>query len=253
MTMPYNIPPKILYKYRSLKDPHTKCMIAHAEIYFATPDQLNDPLENFFSFSSGQYRILSEKEFKYIQPSATPQKKPHGFLVWLTPQERTRLFRFHIKNNSRGIFSFSENNKQISQYVYYADGFKGICIGVDWEEFSLMDDDSDPPQKTLPRKVSYLTNPPEISGKADEWPQVFTTKSTDFSFEKEWRMFYRKGAHSSPDVRTSIKQIIFGHNTSFEDRAKVKEWIKDIHLIEFFVTEPILGKFELDIKPYSFK
>ena len=37
--------PGILYKYRSVRNPHTKTMLCNRELYFPTPSEINDPFD----------------------------------------------------------------------------------------------------------------------------------------------------------------------------------------------------------------
>ena len=43
MTMIEPYPPKLLYKYRQINCEYTKRMLSAGEIYFASPEILNDP------------------------------------------------------------------------------------------------------------------------------------------------------------------------------------------------------------------
>lgn len=164
-------PPQILYKYRRLyKDwkcdehnEYTVSMLKDGEIYFATPDELNDPFENFFWFKQEQYVKVTAEELKEID---TKQPKPQSdgtYLVKLDEKNFTKyIYDNYIKQTSRGIFSLCESNVSLPMYCHYADAYKGICIGFDWRQFELEFDGSSPSSPNVPRKVSYHSEPPKI-------------------------------------------------------------------------------------------
>ena len=123
-------------------------------------------------------------------------------------------------------------------HALYADSFKGLCIGFDWEKFEL--EFHGTWVQNRPRKVKYRPNPPLITermGDPDAWLTVFTTKSIDFSSESEWRMFYKEGVWQSNKVKNSIKSITFGHNCIKHEKwtEKLKniiDWTSDSDICE---------------------
>lgn len=245
-----NLPPDHLYKYRVINS-FTELMLENGELYFATSNELNDPFERFFSFKTGASNIVSESELPGLQTKMKIRESDGNFLVGLDSDENTKYMRDKNKQSeSYGILSLCESNKSIPMCSHYADGFKGICIGFDWNSFGLTFPGSHPPQKNLPRKISYRDNPPVIHGYAHEWLEVFTTKSQDFSWEKEWRIFYTKGKLVGSNIRGAIKEIILGHNISKENITKIKSLVEDLNGVKLFITKPIVGKYQIEIKPY---
>jgi hypothetical protein len=229
-------PPKMLYKYRQINE-FSKKILLEGEIYFATTNELKDPLEKSFSFTNGSW-VVDENNKR----------------VYLSPEQYTQRLLNSVRKGGGepyGILSFCESKKEIQMYKEYADDFKGICIGFDWEIFGLTFPGSCPLEKNIPRKVIYQS-PIKIEKEyipPQKWIEIFTTKSIDFSYEKEWRMFYTKGKFSSDNVRYAIREIVFGHNVSQEHILQVKEWIKDLDGINLFIID---SKFELEIVPRIF-
>lgn len=255
--------PRLLYKYRQIDCENTKRMLSAGEIYFASPEILNDPCENFFMFAEGDYHILSSEEVKILGLSDTciKNRSKNGNLCLLTPEDKTKYFMNSInKGNTRGIFSLSASNDIMQMYAYYANGSKDICIGFEWDKFGLMFDGSCPPHSNIPRRINYVSEPLLIKkwGSPDDWLCVFTTKGDCFSFEKEWRMFYISGKFSSDKVRQAIRSITFGP-LFFNQERKVwqKSLKKVIKLtnglnIEWFKTETVLGRYKLEVKPFDY-
>ena len=246
-----NQPPNILYKYRSYND-NAKRILSNGEIYFATSDELNDPLERFFLFKNGTYHTVTKNDLLNLQTIKQKRLDNGSYLVQLDSANYTKHVSEKIKQREKhGIFSLCDSKLSIPMFAHYADGFKGICIGFDWKNFNLLFAGSHPPQLNIPRRVTYLTNPPEIGGTPDEWLNVFTTKSLDFEWESEWRMFYNKGKLSSVNIRHAIKEIIIGHNISKDHIAEIRKLISDLNGVSLFITEPIIGKFELRVVPFT--
>lgn len=262
-------PPNILYKYREFQSTQSdssnndflKSLLTEGELYFSTSLELNDQFERFFAWSGKDFHILTEKEINQanLNPLSSTQQSNRSYLVKLTPADCVKYFLFHMKKQEAyGIYCLSKHRDSIPMYSLYADGFKGLCIGFDWKQFDLKFAGSSPPVQNMPRKVSYETEPLKIKGRPDEWLRVFTTKSSHFAWEQEeWRIFYKKGTLRKEDiniktnVRNSIREIIFGHEISEENKNKTKEWVKDLRHIKFFITKPVIGKYELQIIPHN--
>src|SRR5690242_18650398 len=94
-------PPKILYKYRPLNDFAWR-ILRSGEIYFAAPNELNDPNEYFFTCVHNDiYRNLADSELKILELLGI---KPHilkegisGTLLRLTGEENAKLLIYSIK------------------------------------------------------------------------------------------------------------------------------------------------------------
>ena len=229
--------PKILYKYRPFNE-LSKKLLSKGEVYFATTNELKDPLEKFFTFKNGSWIVDKNNKNVYLN----------------SQQYTERMLKITRagKNEAFGILSLCGSNKQLKMYEEYADNFKGICVGLDWAEFNLFFVGSHPLEKNVPRKVIYQP-PIEIEEKYIKpgmLLEIFTTKSLDFLHEKEYRMFYTKGKLFIN--RPAIKEIIFGKNILFEQMLQVREWVKDLSGINFFIATPLFNENKVQIEPYVF-
>lgn len=247
--------PKLLYKYRKLRDGdgkldgNTRKILQDGEIYFATLDKLSDDFEYAFIWYRDEYVILTDERLKYFKKHHVGSNKN---LVKLTRNEYTEYMMNSIRRNQPyGILSLSGSGQNPYMWDRYAGGNTGICIGFDWEGFNLEFANSSPPVKNKPRKVLYVPEPLEISGKPDEWIDVFNSKWKAYAHEDEWRMFYKKGPYKSEDVRLSIKEILFGSDVSEQDRELVKELVSDLDDIRFLEIERRYDQYEYGIIPYE--
>lgn len=258
-----NIPP-VLYKYRSIESEFTDRILSDGQIYFCPPEELNDPCEYFFKFKQevgGTYytnTTYAELDALQITEYKIKQKHQNGsIMIEMTSEQKSIYFYRHlIKHNTRGIFSLCSTNDAFLMYSFYGNGFKGMCIGFEWEKFDLEFDGSYPPQKNLPRQLQYSDAPPLIVGTPDEWLTTFTTKSCQFAFESEWRMFYKKGCLQSDKVKKAIRSITFGHKClempDWNMRLnKIMEWTTNLN-IQFFVATPISGEYLINIVPFDY-
>lgn len=245
---PHQKPPMHLYKYKSLKDSkskkHVKQLIVDKIFFFPDKPKLNDPFEF---------------HFKYVNNS------PDSYLCDLVgdPEE-------FVKNNpelddrkiykNMGIFSLSEDPKNIQMWSYYADSHEGICIEFDTEILSPT------PEKVPAVPVTYspLNDYPEaeLLCKKKEIPKKLAYKHKGWEHEKEWRMLFVEINNNKPEYVNgprpgkvqSISSIILGINAAENKKTikRVREWIKkvkekDNHTIRLKQAIAISYKYEIDI------
>lgn len=241
--------PKILYKYRAFdRERYTEELLSKGEIYFATAAQLSDDFEYSFTWHKDEFVNLTEDECRVFKK---PNNGSNNNLTKLTKNEYTEHLINGIKKKSPyGVLSLSESNNNPYMWERYAAGSTGICIGFDWEKFNLIFAGSDPPQKNIPRKISYAENP-IIMSHPNQWLDVFTTKWQAYSFEAEWRMFYASGPHSSLDVRYAIKEIIFGNKITPENEELARSLVSDLKNIQFFHASRRFDQYKYKIVPFE--
>lgn len=224
--------PKILYKYRPFNE-FAKRMLSKGEIYFAIINQLKDQNERKFRFTNGAWVNLNN------QPNC------------LNPEQYTQYILETIRAGEleqHGIFSLCESKLEKRMYEEYADNFKGICIGFDWDAFGLFFDGSCPPVRNFPRKVIYqpLVEIQTLHPTPNQYIEIFTSKLPQYSYEKEYRMFYKKGILAMSTIRYAIKEIIFGHNIAPEQMLEIKDWIKDLRNVALYTTRLVGKKVQID-------
>jgi hypothetical protein len=81
-----------------------------------------------------------------------------------------------------GVLCFSEEKTDVLQWAHYADRHKGICLGFDVsggrEKFG----------QVKYRTTRFPFPPPERRDREFSW-SLLSTKSKDWAYEKEWRVF----------------------------------------------------------------
>lgn len=144
----------VLWKYRSLKNMEFVVDIfAKNRMYLGRFDELNDPMEGaFISYGNRDYAI--------------------------DPSTRQALSRDVIEQKRRlGILSLSKEPRSLLMWSHYADGGRGIAIGIN--------------VKNNIHKVKYTKDAVILAENHD--PEVFsryvlTHKYCAWKYEKEWRV-----------------------------------------------------------------
>jgi hypothetical protein len=195
--------PRYLYRYRSLTDldREMKC-IETGYLYCANFEQMNDPMEGFYSES----KLLEN----------TPNIKQ---------------IRAAIKSGKMmiGMCAFSEVFNHELMWAHYADQFRGICIAYDF--FNL--------RRRLPDKVSfsriyYNEDVPTVGlskkPKPDETAKmIFSYKNHRWLYEREWRMFAKLGETFYKD-RRCVARVYLGSRIPKNHRNEIEKRLKRLKI-----------------------
>ncbi len=186
----------ILYKYRTLEPwEHLLDIFVNERLYAARFEKLNDPMEGMFTYSADQ---VSE-----------------GFIKRLVEQK-----------SQFGICSLSAKWNNTVMWSYYADGHKGIVLGVEVDEGS--------PDLVEVAKVKYAKNisfrgyygsDPEIDARA-----ILSKKLSAWRHEGEVRAFSR-----TKTVPVRLRQVYLGCSMPGPQRRILRQVLKktnpDVELI----------------------
>lgn len=209
----------VLFKFKKI-DKYLLKALVQSEIYFARPDQLNDPfdcrvdllsaLENAISRTEGALRTTLEK-FRRIDP--------------LLKDVQERLVTV-------GVCSFSLELKNSLMWAHYADNHHGLCLKYSVPE-SFFYENQD---RILGiDKVEYGEHPlldwfletmPKL-GSMDELvtsliKRALTVKAQPWHYEAEARIIRRtEGVHALN--KHQLVQVCFGLRTPNTDIALVRE------------------------------
>ncbi|MCB0252583.1 MAG: DUF2971 domain-containing protein [Anaerolineae bacterium] len=165
-----------VYKFRSLQNfEHVADIFCNHRFYAAQFFDLNDPMEGMFH--------------------AKPDTK------------KEYLEKIHEGKRNLRICSFSQDFRNLLLWAHYADGFKGICIEVelnDWPDQEVTNVHYD----------SYRLIFSNDQGQyAHYWPtMILKEKNTAWKYEKEIRILTKKEFVTFPGVE--IKSVLLGHRTS---------------------------------------
>jgi len=211
--------PAKLYKYQ----PYTVWSLdnlKNRQLWFSKPCRLNDPFDCAFPTVPSE---PNEDEWRRLHQDAreTVQDKERFDLEYSLNGNYSDQFRNFVRRQTKdflttrrrttlyesGLACFSEILDNLLMWSHYADGHRGFCL-----EFDVR---SDPFHKAIP--VRYLEtlprfNPVEIlaEGPSEPLMDLIRTKSINWSYEKEWRIFQKIGDLPHGIKPESLTAIYFG-------------------------------------------
>ncbi len=282
-------PPPVLYKY--LPFGSAKSMLENLSLKFAVRNELNDPFETM----PGGYLPLSPEDkskfknycitnpdrmqtikdyFSEIginintpeelhQAITSPQNIPT--IDYLTEEIYKKLIHRNdwshfekLISENYGILCLSESYNNILMWSHYADKHQGIVIGLKTEKFTGLKKVKYEDQRPLIplHCMTYDTTPSEYE---QAILQVLTTKSNDWKYESEWRIFDKlsnlsyikikdKEMYLRKPIDASIfDEIYFGAKTSPQNQNEIKDICKKSNI------NPKFFHLTYDDQTYSFK
>lgn len=235
----------IVYKYRNCAQ-RTWELLLNQKLYFATPEQLNDPLDSSIDISA-EY----ERAKELVHESDDHPERRKSFLIHLLNE--THHFNDPVSGKqiglnqalnhfiqSLGILSLSKTPADALLWSHYAQGHCGLCLGFDLELLELdafikgdIEYAAKPPYVELflklTEEIGEFVRPWEQSKYPDEQGDKFYTsqlsrlmranllvKSEKWKYEEEYRMITsRPGHHAFPP--SALREVILGAKTSKSD------------------------------------
>lgn len=180
-------------------------------IYFSSPNYFNDPfdcgLDLRFKKKSRRYikshliNMLSNEnpDLNNYQLNKAVEFIDKHFEDFNPDNINTRYSLVQNLNHfiSRtGVCCFSEKKNNILMWSHYANRHKGICIGFNYKKLvdMLIHFNVKNNVLTYINKVIYKKYYPSLSGyKNDEMIDLLFIKSSNWKYEKEWRIIYSEG------------------------------------------------------------
>lgn len=220
-----NTLPERLYKYQ----PFTTLSLANLKsrsIWFSRPTSFNDPFDCSISVltqpsaavlaqivSIYQKRIPSNERARYLDEQGEPNTE---FIESIHRGLRRGYFdRQQLMLNQRGVSCFTELNDNLLMWSHYGDGHRGFCLEFDtkFEPFS-----------STSHRVQYSSEVPEFDpGKAlvdpsfDMMRPLILTKSSEWEYEREWRLFHMESDKRYTYDWKSLTGIYLGCSMSDEN------------------------------------
>ena len=238
-----------LYKYRKF-DTNALRILESKELYFATPETLNDPLDCQLPVLTLLNQVIASE----------PAGRPRDLLLKLRDMNVTNRETGEVEFAHRtfetlplttGVLSLSRNPTDALLWSHYADGHRGFCIGFDvsyfadliteWQRHGLLGADDVryvevPPFRDLwlqkardIEAINSVSREDKDAAKAEFWESyvrdiivtVLTTKSKDWAYEREYRAVKKQpGAVAFPP--SALKEIIFGLRSSEADQGMIR-------------------------------
>lgn len=207
-------------------------MITKGEFYFATPDTLNDPLDCAFYMEQVLNKIKSDSDQEFINKFEEIATRSFNDKV---TEERGSVFQV-LKNrlSQLGVLSLSKRADEPLMWSHYANGHKGITVGIRKEYFESMKDSVCRDLKIIGGfNVEYEESPNyleiidwyvkrEIKTKKQIKNEhllvglliaVIITKSKSWLYESEFRVIrHSKGALTIP--AEYISEVVVGNKTT---------------------------------------
>jgi hypothetical protein len=225
--------PSRLYKYRSLRDgakAFSRTLLTRSEVYFAKPDELNDPYDcrphNTIKSTDAERRAFWTSVTKGREPQlsrATRRARVAAITAAMRDRIRNEGFEavaqaaYDQNLGETGVLSLSAEPASNLMWSHYADAHRGICIEFD---FALL-------RVICPLPVTYSDERPSFNMIKDITALTecaFLRKSAEWSYEQEWRAagLWWSGSFKLPNK--AITGVILGAGISAEDRNEVLHW-----------------------------
>lgn len=223
----------MLYKFRSFNKFGLQIITNH-EIYFSSPEELNDPLECRFKSSTVikelQHRLSGDDlaTFKRILRKQYNEKETGDSVPIFQAIEK--------RSKQAGILSLSRANDDPLMWSHYADGHRGFCIGFRRSYFEDLIENSYQQFSIVGgANVDYSASPKYFDIIIDFIRDyhndtsfdtfinnllisIVNTKSDKWEYETEYRMVrFSKGLLKIPV--SEIKEIIMGQKASPADKT----------------------------------
>ena len=214
-----------LYKYRQYTAQSLEIII-NRELYFPSPQQLNDPYDCQFSIPNAlQAAITSVDTIPKIKEPMSKKLQQFGKLEDIYAKMARDW-------EGLGVLSLSEVSDSALMWTHYADEHRGFCLGFDLcEPFTGYNEEHLVVGCT---KVEYFAHNPFkeyfmkicLKGQLPDWEEFWMTllsmgmaaKTEPWSYESEVRVL-RKEPGAIPYESRMLSQVIFGSRMKDRQRA----------------------------------
>lgn len=253
-------PPSHLYKFRSMQpdaQKFTKAIVVQSELYFATPEDFNDPFDQLPAVSvestpaerETYYRKQAEQSF----PDASELEREVAIQGWLSASDDERLAMARealAQTNAQGsLCSLSARNDAVLMWSHYAANHTGICLRFKVRPDNMFGQASPvryQRRRPVINRIKMATAPVlDLSSYIDG----LITKADFWAYEEEWRVLRTKPAAAVPFKPRDLDGIILGARITADAVKTLREWVAERPPLplEFFQAVPRQDTFRLDI------
>ena len=214
--------PRKLYKYYSFSSKYWKDNVYSGQLAFSFPSNFNDPFDSRWFLD---YERIYRERFLEINEEWTIEKfgGKEFFENCVHLNEEDLLYLRYMFC----ICCFSETPYSNLMWGHYANKHTGFCLEYDLECL--------PKKLQLIMPIVYTSVPFDASmildmrGIDDKYAPIcpLLFKSTDWSYEKEWRIICpSENPDSIPVISTSgaVSGIYFGFNSYCPERDELEKW-----------------------------
>jgi hypothetical protein len=265
----------LLYKYRNCTQ-RTWELLLNRKLFFATPEQLNDPLD-----SSIDIQAEYERARKLVHDSDDHAERRKSFLIFLLDGHHrfndpatgkqiglNKALQHFIQ--SLGILSFSRTPTDALLWSHYAEGHCGVCLGFDPEllEFDgafIKGNVEYAPKPTyvdlflkMTEEIGDFVRPWEAHKYPDEQGDQFYTsqlsrlmranllvKSEKWKYEEEYRMITSRPG-LQPFSPRALREVVQGAKMRESDRETLSNILRrpDYAHVQIRSVRNVPGTFE---------
>lgn len=223
--------PRRLYKYQCINKDNLDGLRNHA-LWFSSPGNFNDPFDCNVSCFLGRNRRDFEDRLEtfFKRDSAIVSLFGKSTARWrIKNQILMDIFRLFYYRRTF-ICSLSETCDNVLMWSHYANKNAGMCLVFNSHKAGLVRDNVVPVQY-YDRYPSNLVDARRIDDLGMLTKQLLASKSSDWSYEREWRAFMvnnnsgdadeMKGALYKYDP-SLLSGVVLGINTKSSDIEQVK-------------------------------
>ena len=216
-------PPPRLYKYQSCTDKALE-NLGNRNLWFSKPENFNDPFDCNINFTITD--VSEENSTALLNDMGVPEIRKREIdqddvvLMALNATEVVKRKQW----TQLGVACFSEHYDNILMWSHYTEGHQGYCLEFD-TNFSPFK-----PEKTKTLlKVDYpeLNSYPSLSLNdiPNNLPNLVETqlgtKSVQWSYEKEWRIFADYGDRVYSYPKEALIGVYFGCKMIGENKEAI--------------------------------
>lgn len=187
--------PASLYKYYS-DTPEKLDAVKKNRMWYSAPCNFNDVFDCDISIDDKKVFNEALKLFpdkRGIRPGSNAWK---NFRATMTQQLRALRSQFDELRNTTGVSCLSESENSLLMWAHYANNHRGLCVEYDLLEINrILNFSAIPVIYSEERTCFDFFNPQTIEKDTLKlFIQSLTSKSPEWSYEKEWRIIRDQGA-----------------------------------------------------------
>ncbi len=216
--------PHILYKYTTIDT--LKLILEHQTIRFSSIKEFNDIRE---CFAVMDFNCSKKEWFQYII-GINPNMPPKTALtiatnLFLHPEKGKKWLTTAINstNENLGILCLSTTENNNLMWAHYADSHSGVCL-----EFDIS---KDLETFCFPKAIQYDDKIREYNY-VKSWIQrkditaieAIFHKSSEWSYENEWRIVRIDGVGNAKFKMESLSSICFGNCTPTDKIKEIRDY-----------------------------
>lgn len=196
---------ELLFKYYSY-DKYALSSLKNSKIWFSSPSLFNDPFDCNVEFGPD---LLSNMESPLWHQKAV-----------------TKAFEgvYHLMANDIGVACFSDTPSEPLMWGHYAAEHRGFCVGYEKTADNVLSRGRPVYYSASQEKVpvhEILMDPMSIC------ERLIYTKPTNWSYEREWRVYLRNAANSLVDISgNSISSVTFGYRMPWPHRRRIQRLLR---------------------------